>query len=173
MSVSYIYLYHLPVSNLQIYQSLKTTSWLCARRSKLLAVQEVWLADAQTRVDEPPSGPNRVLSGLVPASPPWGFHSGNYQATGDSCWHLSINRGATCFSNWRPQRWSGGGGGEGDGCRFWVRVKIKDHRLVRASRLDKLIPKKQKPREDTMLKKLLKKNEKKTHTYIHKHTNCI
>lgn len=35
-----------------------------------------------------------------------------------------------------------GEGGRGGGCRFWVRVRIKDHRLVRASRLDKLIQKK-------------------------------
>lgn len=35
-----------------------------------------------------------------------------------------------------------GEGGRGGGCRFRVRVRIKDHRLVRASRRDKLIQKK-------------------------------
>lgn len=68
--------------------------------------RKIWLVDAPARADRHSS--ESAMFCLVTVSPPCGFNSDNYQATGDSCWHLSINRVATQFSNWCPQRWKGG-----------------------------------------------------------------
>lgn len=117
--------------------------------------RKIWLVDAPTRVDRHSS--ESAMFCLVTVSPPCGFNSDNYQATGDSCWHLSINGVATHFSNWCPQRWKGGEDAGLERSGKWCSQIRREKRL---------------PTWKSLLKTWCFENSKRTHTHARTLT-CI